>query len=328
MISSRAVPQPPRDLRGRLPHGGGELVDVRIAPVLPGDGDAGVDGAGLDRRRNGREPGRHLAVLGGVAARARRDQQATQLRRRGRTFSGAVHEPRTSGIERADLRGRQPGEDRPAGRGEVRGQANADVRDERRSPRCTLLDHVQDVGTLQHDEVCGLPDPVDEAGQGDSGEPGQRLLPREPVADLPRRKAHAPGAVVGVVHDEVLIRHRPEQVIRRGSGSPTPSAIRAAGSGTGWPDSRRSTRSAEVAAGTGRLMLLLSRIRDSSATMSLPESGSGGVLWSHGRDRRRRAAESRRCGAGSPRGCAGDDRAGGSRGDRASPQARRGPGRV
>ena len=210
------VPQPAGDLRRRLLDGGGELVDVRVAPALPGDGDAGVDGAGLDRRGHGREA-RASPRRPRWRGRAPASRPAAAAARSARPDPAPVRVTNAAraGIQRAHLGRREPGEDRPARRGEVGGQAHADVGDERRASRRALLDHVEHVGALQHDEVGGLPDPVDQTGQRDAGEPGQRLLPGEPVADLPRREPHAPGAVLGVVHDEVLVRHRGEQVVRR-----------------------------------------------------------------------------------------------------------------
>ena len=70
---------------------------------------------------------------------------------------------------------------------------------------------------MQHHEVGGLADLVDEPGQGDAREAGQRLLPGEAVPDLPRGDAHAPRAVVGIVDDEVLLHHRVEHVVSRGA---------------------------------------------------------------------------------------------------------------
>ena len=60
-----------------------------------------------------------------------------------------------------------------------------------------------------------MPGAVDQLGERPPGEPGQRLLAGEAAADLERRDAEAVAVLVGQVHDEALVDHRVEQVVRR-----------------------------------------------------------------------------------------------------------------
>ena len=72
------------------------------------------------RRRS--QAGRHLAVLGRVAALPGLAEERAQGAQRGRPLAVPVDERAAVGVERTHLAGRQRREDRPARRGEVRGR--------------------------------------------------------------------------------------------------------------------------------------------------------------------------------------------------------------
>ena len=106
------------------------------------------------RARDRGEPGRDEPVLLGVAvARAR-------VARSARSCVSDVGPASWRRVERAAVREqrgqllrRERGEHRQPARGQVRGEPDADVGDQRRPVRRALLDHVEDVAAVQHREV-------------------------------------------------------------------------------------------------------------------------------------------------------------------------------
>ena len=107
-------------------------------------------------RRDAGEARGHLALLGGVAAAPGLGEHGPQGAEGARAGAVPVDERRRVGVERAHLRGRQRRQDRASARGQVGGQPDADVGDQRRAPRRALLDDVQHVATVQHGQVGGL----------------------------------------------------------------------------------------------------------------------------------------------------------------------------
>ncbi len=118
------------------------------------------------------------------------------------------HEGGGRGVERPHLRGRQVGQHRAPARGQVGGQPDPDVGDQRRSAGGALLEDVEDVAAVQHREVGALAGPVDQLGERPPGDALQRPLPRVAAADLERRHPEPVAVLVGQVHDEALGDHR------------------------------------------------------------------------------------------------------------------------
>ena len=119
------------------------------------------------------------------------------------------------GEERAHLARGQRREQGPPAGGEVRGQPHADVGDERRSAWRALLQDVEDVAAVQHREVRALAGPLDEGGERTAGDPLERCLPGVAAADLEGGETEPVRPLVGEVHDEAVLDHRVEQVVRR-----------------------------------------------------------------------------------------------------------------
>ena len=103
---------------------------------------------------------------------------------------------------------------------------------------------------MQHGQVGGLADLVDERGQRPPGDPLQRLLPGVAGADLERGDADAVALLLGQVDDEALLDHGGQEVVGRGARIPTAAVTRSNGTGSGCAARNRSTRSARVAEGT------------------------------------------------------------------------------
>ncbi len=152
------------------------------------------------RRRHAREAVGDLAVLDREAALAclaqdRAGQQcpAAVLR------AGAepVHERGPVRVESTHLAAGQCHQDGPPAGGQVRGQANADVGDQRRATRRALLEDIEDVTPVEDGQVSAVP-PVllDQGGEGTARDALQGLLAGEAAADLERRDPEAEAALV------------------------------------------------------------------------------------------------------------------------------------
>ena len=167
-----------------------------------------------------------------------------------------VHERRPVRVERAHLGGGQRRQDRPAAGGQVRRQPDPDVGDQRRPAGGPLLEHVEHVAAVQHRQVGGLPDAVDQRGEVPAGDPLQRLLAGVAAAHLERRHPEPVAVLVGQVHHEALLDHRAQQVVGRRARQPD----RARPAGRGSPGRAGRRGSAAPAARASR------RVPGSSAT--------------------------------------------------------------
>ncbi len=161
------------------------------------------------------EAGGDLAVLPCMAAFARAARELLEL-------AVAAGKPRIVGGEglarpeqRAQLGGRQRGEQRPAARRRDRGQAHAHVRDQGGSPRRTLLDHVDDVAPGQDREVRRLPHAVDQTREHGRAQPGEGLVAGVSGAQLVGGDAHAVPALLGEVHHVAVRDHDGELPVER-----------------------------------------------------------------------------------------------------------------
>ncbi|GGE92059.1 hypothetical protein GCM10011313_13720 [Mycetocola zhadangensis] len=145
-----------------------------------------------------------------------------------------------SGIRKqgTHLLSRQGREHGPAGRGEVRREPHADIRDEVRTPRRALLDDVENVAPVHHGEVSTLPHPVDQVGEQRVAKPAQRLLAGESARQFKRCHSESIPAGFGQVHDKPSFLQDSEQVVNGGSGQ-----IERGGKGRG---SNRTTLGREV----------------------------------------------------------------------------------
>src|SRR3546814_13482845 len=90
-----------------------------------------------------------LAVLGGVTALPGLLEQRGELAWTGGALAVTIDEGRLVRIGSADLRRRQRREDRPSAGGQVRGEAEADVGDQRRPAGGPFPDHVEDVAAVR-----------------------------------------------------------------------------------------------------------------------------------------------------------------------------------
>ena len=99
------------------------------------------------------EPGRHEAVLDGVAALPHGLQLRAQLGGRRRPATVALHQCGAVGEQGAHLGGRQGGQHRQSGCREHRRQPHPHVGDQQRTARRALLDDVEHVAPVQHREV-------------------------------------------------------------------------------------------------------------------------------------------------------------------------------
>ena len=171
----------------------------------PGDRVPGV--VEHRRRRCDAKPGRHLAVLDGVAAPADVDEQRAQRRRRAGPAAGAQRRRRPG-------RGTAPGPAPAAARASIARPLAVSCAGSRTPTSVTsggpargpLLDDVDDLAPVQHGQVGRVPDPVDEVGQRHPGDPLQRRLAAVAGAELVGGEAEGVAALLGQVGDEAVAR--------------------------------------------------------------------------------------------------------------------------
>ena len=105
------------------------------------------------RARDRGEPGRDEPVLLGVAALARGGRSARSCFSDAGPASWRWVSSAAVREQRGQLARRERGEHRQPARGQVRGEPDADVRDQHRPVRCALLDHVEHVAAVQDRQV-------------------------------------------------------------------------------------------------------------------------------------------------------------------------------
>ena len=132
----------------------------------------------------------------------------------------AAAEHAAAGEERVDLLRRERGEHRQPGRGQVRGEADADVGHEAGPAGRALLDHVQHLAALQHREVGVVGGRGDEPGEHGLRDPAQRVLAQVGAAELVRADPEPVAALLGQVDDEALVDEHAQQVVRRAAREP------------------------------------------------------------------------------------------------------------
>ncbi len=129
-----------------------------------------------------------------------------------------VDERARVGEQRPDVRTGQVGEHRPPAGGQLRRQPHADVGHQRRAARRPLLDDVEHLAAVQHGQVRGVPDRVDQPRQHRPGQPRQWLLPGVGTADLERAHAESVAAFLRQVDDETGGDQLGQQVVGRRAG--------------------------------------------------------------------------------------------------------------
>ena len=197
------------------------------------------------------KPGRHLAVLGRVAALPGLGEQRPQRRSGWPARAVPVHERRPVGVERAHLGRRQRRQDRPAAGGQVGGQPDPDVGDQRRAARARAPPR----RTARHGRAaprggrsarCGRPARRAAGGRSAAAAPAgsSRCRPRRP---RPRARKRCSSARWATKPSSIIALIRWYAVLR---GSSQARMIASSGTGSGWLARYRSTRRARVAAGT------------------------------------------------------------------------------
>jgi hypothetical protein len=102
----------------------------------------------------------------------------------------------------------------------VGGKADSHVGDQRWTAGGALLDEVDDLASVHHGEVRGVPGAVDEPGERHPGDSLQRRLAGVAGGELVGRDAQAVAALVGEVHDEAALGQGGQQLVRRRTGEP------------------------------------------------------------------------------------------------------------
>ena len=97
-------------------------------------------------------------------------------------------------------------------------QPHPDVRDQRRTPGRPLLHDVEHLPAVQHGQVRGLADAVDEPGQHRPRQPGERFLREVGGAELERRDAQTVAPLLRQVDGETGADQLAEQVVDGRSG--------------------------------------------------------------------------------------------------------------
>jgi hypothetical protein len=97
----------------------------------------------------------------------------------------------------------------------VCGQANPDVRDQRRTTRSALFDYIDNVATVHNGEVRAFSDGVDKFGHERSADECERLLTQVAGSQVVRRHPESPPTVT--VDNKTVLSERGEQVICRGT---------------------------------------------------------------------------------------------------------------
>jgi hypothetical protein len=92
-------------------------------------------------------------------------------------------------------------------------EPDTDVRHQHRPAWVPLLDHIENVSAVHDSQMRCLADLGRQLGQGAASHSLQRLLAREPGANLERRQAEPEALVIGDMDDEPLADHRVEQVV-------------------------------------------------------------------------------------------------------------------
>ena len=117
--------------------------------------------------------------------------------------------------QRADLGRRELGEQGAAGGGQGGGQAYADVGDQRDRPGRLFLQQIDELTTVQYAEMRGLADLRDQLDEQRPGQSLERIVAQVRRADLERGHPEPVPLLLRQVHDEALVDHCPQQVVRR-----------------------------------------------------------------------------------------------------------------